>query len=82
AVRVIYELHREFPDVPLVGVGGVETWLQAVELLLAGASAVGVATALRKGFVVISEIVEGIRDYLAGEGFTSVDEIIGLAHRC
>ncbi|MEM0225647.1 MAG: dihydroorotate dehydrogenase [Thermofilaceae archaeon] len=82
AVRVVYELHREFPGVPLVGVGGVETWLQAVELLLAGASAVGIATVLRRGFQVISEIVEGIRDYLAREGFTSVSEIIGLAHRC
>lgn len=81
AVRVIYELYREFPGVPIVGVGGVETWLQAVELLLAGASAVGVATALRRGFYVIGEIVKGIHDYLTEEGFASVSEIIGLAHR-
>lgn len=81
AVRVVYELHREFPDVPIVGVGGVESWVEAVELLLAGATAVGVATALRRGFRVIREILDGIRNYLAAEGFSGVSEIIGLAHR-
>lgn len=81
AVRVVYELHREFPDVPLIGTGGVESWLQAVEFLLAGASAVGIATALRRGFQVIGDIVRGIHDYLVEEGYASVDEIIGLAHR-
>lgn len=81
AVRIVYELYREFPGVPIIGVGGVEAWPQAVELLLAGASAVGVATALRRGFHVIGEIMRGISDYLVEEGFTGVSEIIGLAHR-
>lgn len=81
AVRVVYELHREYPEVPLVGVGGVETWVDAVEFMLAGASAVGVATALRRGFHVIGELLRGIESYLRAEGFSSVKEIVGLAHR-
>jgi len=81
AVRVVYELHREFPDVPIIGVGGVETWVEAAELILAGATAVGVATALRRGFHVIGEIVEGLRAYVAGEGLASIRELVGAAHR-
>jgi len=80
AVRVVYELHAEYPGVPIVGVGGVETWADAVELILAGASAVGMASGLRRGFQVIGEVVEGLRRYLLEEGFSSVREIVGLAH--
>lgn len=81
AVRAVYELYEEFPGFPIVGVGGVESWEDAVELMLAGASAVGVASALRRGFEVIGSIISGIREYLANEGFASVREIVGLAHR-
>jgi len=80
AVRVVYELHREFPGVPIIGVGGVESWVEAVEFILAGASAVGVATALRRGFSVIGEIIDGLRRYMEEEGFRSVREMVGLAH--
>ena len=45
AVRAVYDVHQAFPDLPLVGVGGVATGEHAVELLLAGASAVQVGTA-------------------------------------
>lgn len=81
AVRVVYELHREFPEVPVIGTGGVEGWVEAVELILAGASAVGVGTALRRGFEVIGEILGGIERYLRDEGFPSVKSIVGLAHK-
>ena len=80
AVRVVYELHREYPDVPIVGVGGVESWVEAVELMLAGATAVGIASALKKGFSVIGEILDGIKRYLSEEGFKSVKELVGAAH--
>lgn len=82
AVRVVYELHREYPDVPIVGVGGVEKWTDAVEFILAGARAVGVATALRKGFQVVDEILRGIALYMRENSFSSINEIVGLAHRC
>ncbi|RLE96358.1 MAG: dihydroorotate dehydrogenase [Thermoprotei archaeon] len=80
AVRVVYELYEEFPGVPIVGVGGVERWEDAVELVLAGASAVGVASALRRGFEVLSEILRGLAEYLRCEGFRSVGDLVGLAH--
>ncbi len=80
AVRVVYELYREYPDVPLIGVGGVESWVEAVELMLAGATAIGIASALKKGFNVIGEILDGIKRYLSEEGFKSVKELVGAAH--
>ncbi|MEO6120835.1 MAG: dihydroorotate dehydrogenase [Acidimicrobiales bacterium] len=45
AVRAVYDCHQAFPGAPIVGVGGVSTGVQAVELLMAGASAVQVGTA-------------------------------------
>lgn len=45
AVRAVYEMHAAFPEVPIIGTGGVATGEDAVEMLVAGASAVGVGTA-------------------------------------
>lgn len=45
AVRIVAEVHRTLPDVPIIGTGGVASGLGAVEMLMAGASAVGVGTA-------------------------------------
>ena len=45
AVRAVYDVHQNLPDLPIVGVGGVSRGVDAVELILAGASAVQVGTA-------------------------------------
>ncbi|MET1128869.1 MAG: dihydroorotate dehydrogenase PyrD [Thermoproteota archaeon] len=81
AVRAVYEVYAEHsPDI--VGVGGIETWEDAVELMLAGAKAVQVGTALVvRGPEVISSILEGIEKYLEYTGAGSVAEIVGAAHR-
>jgi len=80
AVRVVYDLYRHL-EIPVIGVGGVESWEDAVEFILAGASAVEVGTAVwLRGLGVFRSVVEGIRRYLEEEGYSSVDEIVGLAH--
>ncbi|RLF24318.1 MAG: dihydroorotate dehydrogenase [Thermoprotei archaeon] len=83
AVRCVYELYENLGDeVEIVGVGGVETWRDAIELILAGASAVGIGTAIvRRGLKVFREIIQGMAHYLEEEGFSSIDEVVGLAHR-
>lgn len=82
AVRVVWELYEELGPVPIVGVGGVCSWEDAVELMLAGASAVGVGTGVAiKGLTIFAEILSGIESFLAEEGFTAVREIVGLAHK-
>ncbi|MEM4443819.1 MAG: dihydroorotate dehydrogenase PyrD [Thermofilum sp.] len=82
AVRVVYELYERFPETPIIGVGGVDSWEGAVEMLLAGATAVGVGSAIAlKDLEIFREIAEGLRKYLESEGFSSVKELVGLAHR-
>jgi len=81
AVRCVYEIYREV-DVPVVGCGGITTWEDAVELMLAGASAVQVGTAIAfRGLKVFKSINRGINLYLKEKGFRSVENIVGLSHR-
>ncbi|MDK2464182.1 MAG: dihydroorotate dehydrogenase [Candidatus Korarchaeota archaeon] len=83
ALRAVYELYGEFGDeIQVGGVGGVQDWRDAVEYLLAGASAVEIGTALLyRGLSVFRRVASGIEGYLREEGFHSVEEIVGAAHR-
>jgi dihydroorotate dehydrogenase (NAD+) catalytic subunit len=80
AVRAVYDVHMELPDLPIVGVGGVVSGVDAVELLLAGANAVQVGTATfadpRATMIVLDE-VEG---WCRSHGVRSLDELVGGAH--
>ncbi|NJE09370.1 dihydroorotate dehydrogenase [Thermococcus sp. MAR1] len=79
ALRAVYDLARTL-DIPVIGIGGITTWQDAVEFLLAGASALQIGTAVSlRGWGVFREINEGIRAYLESEGFSSVSDIVGLA---
>jgi len=81
AVRCIYEIHEQV-KVPIVGCGGVTNWRDAVEFLLAGASAVQIGTAIAiKGPSIFKAVARGIDAYLQRKGFRSVEEIVGLSHR-
>ena len=79
ALRAVYDLAKVL-DIPVIGIGGITTWQDAVEFLLAGASALQIGTAVSlRGWKVFREINEGIEAYLESEGFSSVEEIVGLA---
>lgn len=81
AVRCIYEISREV-DVPVIGCGGVLNWRDAVEFMLAGASAVQIGTAVAfRGLEVFKSITKGLSSYLKSRGLKSVGEIVGLSHR-
>ncbi len=81
AVRCVYEIYREV-DVPIVGCGGITSWRDAVEFMLAGASAVQIGTAIAtKGLGVFKSVTRGVNIYLKRKGFRSVEEIVGLSHR-
>ena len=81
AVRVVYEVYRE-TGAPIMGVGGVETWEDAAELILAGARAVQVATAIiARGEQVICEIAGGLAKWLEEMGASRLEELVGAAHR-
>lgn len=79
ALRCVWDVAQAV-EVPVIGCGGVTTWRDAVEFMLAGASAVEVGTAIReRGFGVYREITRGMEGYLEANGFKSIDEIVGLA---
>jgi dihydroorotate dehydrogenase (NAD+) catalytic subunit len=80
AVRCVYDVYRSV-DVPVIGCGGITGWQDAVEFMLAGASAVQIGTAIAfKGVSVFSSVTEGIDKYLRRKGFKNVKDIVGLAH--
>jgi dihydroorotate dehydrogenase (NAD+) catalytic subunit len=82
AVRCVYEIYREV-DVPVIGCGGITNWRDAVEFILAGASAVQIGTAIAfKGLRVFKSVTRGIAAYIKKKDFGSVKDIVGLSHRC
>jgi len=81
AVRCIYEIYERV-RVPIFGCGGILNWRDAIELILAGASAVQIGTAIAvKDLEVFRTIPRGIEKYIRRKGFRSVKEIVGLSHR-
>jgi len=79
-LRCVYELH-EAVGIPIVGVGGVTTGVDAAEYFMAGASAVQIGTALRtRGFGAFRLICREIQQFMEKEGFKTVSEMVGLAH--
>lgn len=81
AIRCVYEIY-EHVKVPIIGCGGITNWRDAVEFLLAGATAVQIGTAVAlKGPNIFKAVNQGIDVYLKRKGFESVDEIVGLSHR-
>ncbi len=76
AVRMVYQIARAV-SIPVIGMGGITTWQDAVEFLLAGASAVQVGTANFLNPNVAVEIAEGIEKYLEDNGLNSVEDIKG-----
>ena len=80
AVRAVYDVHQAFPDLPLVGVGGVATGEHAVELLLAGASAVQVGTATFDDPRARVRVLDGLEAWCRRHRVARVADLVGQAH--
>lgn len=79
AVRCVYEISSKF-DIPIIGCGGVSDWEDAVEFILAGASAVQIGSAIGEKWIgVFSEINNGISKYMEKKGFSKIKEMVGIA---
>jgi dihydroorotate dehydrogenase (NAD+) catalytic subunit len=77
AVRCVYQVANALPDVPIIGIGGVRTAGDAIELLLAGAWAVEIGTANFFDPGVTVDVAEDIRQFLARKGLSSPADIRG-----
>jgi dihydropyrimidine dehydrogenase (NAD+) subunit PreA len=63
---------------PISGIGGIQTWRDAVEFMLLGASGVQVCTAaMHYGFRIVEQFISGLENWMTGHGFTSLDDFRG-----
>ncbi len=79
ALRMVYQVAAAV-DVPLIGCGGISSGTDAVEFLLAGATAVQVGTATLVNPTAPLEVQQGIRRYMDEQGTADVQDLIGAAH--
>ena len=79
----VYMVHRVYTQVakahniPIIGMGGIQTWQDAVEFILAGATGLAVGTALFIDPAIPDKICDGLREYLQRKGHWSLRELIG-----
>ncbi len=78
ALYMVYAVARVI-DIPIIGCGGITTATDAIEFILAGASAVEVGTANFKNPRATLDILKGIYDFMKRRNYTDIKELIGIA---
>lgn len=76
AVRMVYQVSNAV-DLPIIGMGGISTWQDAVEMMMAGADAVAVGTACFRDPMAPVKVRDGIEAFCRDQGVSSVSEIVG-----
>lgn len=82
ALRFVHDMKKdpELADVPISGMGGIETWRDAAEFIALGCETVQITTAVMQyGYRIIEDLLEGLSDYLLSENLDSISELSGLA---
>jgi dihydroorotate dehydrogenase (NAD+) catalytic subunit len=80
ALHAVWNLHKHFPNMPILAVGGISTAEDVLEFLMAGASLVQVGTACFRHPDVFSRIYRQLTAWCETEGIASLSEILGCAH--
>jgi dihydroorotate dehydrogenase (NAD+) catalytic subunit len=80
AVRCIWQVREALPDVPIIGMGGVRTGRDALELILAGAALVSVGTTIFHDPSACVRIARELEEELAQRGVERLSDVVGLAH--
>jgi dihydroorotate dehydrogenase (NAD+) catalytic subunit len=81
AVRAVYQVHAALPAIPILGMGGIASGKDALEMILAGASGVSIGTASFGNPTAIMSIQTELKQLLLDRGFTSLKQAVGYAHR-
>ncbi len=80
AVRCVYDLYKTI-KIPIIGVGGISTGRHAIEMMMAGASAVGIGTGVYyRGIDVFKKICDEMTQWMEENGIDNVNKIVGVAH--
>lgn len=80
AVRCIWQVHHALPDVPIIGMGGVRSGWDALELILAGASMISVGTVIFHDPGACPRILRELEEELASRDIDRLADVVGLAH--
>jgi dihydroorotate dehydrogenase (NAD+) catalytic subunit len=81
AVRCVWQVKRALPHLPILGMGGIRSGLDALQFILAGASAVSVGTAVFGDPTAPVRVLTELAAALEERGFASLTEAVGYAHR-
>jgi dihydroorotate dehydrogenase (NAD+) catalytic subunit len=81
AVRCVWQIRQALPDVPILGMGGIRTGLDALEFVLAGANAVSVGTTVFGDPTAPVRVLDELARALSDRGFARFEDAIGLAHK-
>ncbi len=82
ALRFIHDMKADpaLAEVPISGMGGIETWKDAAEFLAMGCGTVQVTTAVMQyGYRIVEDLISGLRSYLTQQGYACVQELVGKA---
>lgn len=80
AVRCVYDLYKAI-KIPIIGVGGISTGRHAIEMMMAGASAVGIGTGVYyRGIDIFKKVCEEMTQWMQENGVNNVNNLIGVAH--
>jgi dihydroorotate dehydrogenase (NAD+) catalytic subunit len=80
AVRCVWQVHRALPTMPILGMGGIRSGLDALQFVLAGASAISVGTAVFGDPDAPMRVLGELEDELGARGFSSLADAVGFAH--
>ncbi|MBI3577653.1 dihydroorotate dehydrogenase [Candidatus Gottesmanbacteria bacterium] len=81
AIRCVYDIY-EAVSIPIIGMGGISAWEDVVEIMMAGATLVGIGSIVyTKGYKIYREIKKNLVDYLDREKLGNIKNIVGLAHK-
>jgi dihydroorotate dehydrogenase (NAD+) catalytic subunit len=81
AVRCVYDIYKSV-KIPIIGVGGVTTGNDAIEMMMAGASAVGIGTGVYyRGIDIFKKVCNEIEEFMKTHNYSDLKEIIGMAHK-
>ena len=82
ALRFIHDMKKqeELRNIPISGMGGIETWRDAAEFIVMGCETIQVTTAVMQyGYRIIEDMIGGFSDYMISEGIQSVEDMVGRA---
>ncbi len=80
ATRCVYDIY-EAVKIPIIGTGGISTGRHAIEMIMAGATAIGVGTGIyERGIDIFRKICREMEAWMSENNFNTVDEMIGIAH--